>query len=156
VRRIPEKWHTPPIAIGMSVDAALPIVGAAHGAPEGLEAVRNELLAGIRLLVGAEVRGQELVPAVGEGAEAAAGAAPRLLAEPAAEELRVVQNLCSAVGEHAIVPAGAAHALVVVKAIPAGLAAIAEAARPPSSVGEQRAASVTAAVEEGATSVVVR
>jgi hypothetical protein len=106
----------------VGIDAILPLVGARQGAPLRLETIDNEVLTGPPLLLLSEVGCEQLVPAVREEAEAAAGTAARLLAESSAESIGMVEELRRVVGKLASVPERAT--MLVVKHVAARLAEV--------------------------------
>mmetsp|Transcript_103834 Transcript_103834/g.318018 ORF Transcript_103834/g.318018 Transcript_103834/m.318018 type:complete len:296 (-) Transcript_103834:454-1341(-) len=78
-RGVADQRCAPPVPVGVRVNATLPIVRPADGAPLRLEVVGDERLRRVGLLVLAEVRHQQLAPRVREGAIPAARAAVRLI-----------------------------------------------------------------------------
>mmetsp|Transcript_86343 Transcript_86343/g.200791 ORF Transcript_86343/g.200791 Transcript_86343/m.200791 type:complete len:309 (+) Transcript_86343:1023-1949(+) len=150
MRGIAQQRHSTPVAVRVSIDAALPVVRAADGAPLGLEPRSDEFLRGSSLFLFREVRGQQLVPRVGKGAEAASRATPSLVAEALSEEVWVVEELRRAVAKVASVSSCTCAA--VVKLLRAGLAEVAR----PTSPCANRPAAVSATMVERAAAVVMR
>mmetsp|Transcript_59961 Transcript_59961/g.131647 ORF Transcript_59961/g.131647 Transcript_59961/m.131647 type:complete len:584 (-) Transcript_59961:33-1784(-) len=149
VRRVPDDGNPSPIAVCVRVHAALPVVRPSDRTPLRLEPEGDEFLRGFSLLRLPEVRHEQLLPCVGEGAEATTGATLRLVAKALAEELRVVEQLCGAVAVVALVTAGASA--LVVELTAAWFPQVAQLAP----VLDCPAA-VALAVEERATAVIVR
>mmetsp|Transcript_474 Transcript_474/g.1264 ORF Transcript_474/g.1264 Transcript_474/m.1264 type:complete len:532 (+) Transcript_474:156-1751(+) len=150
-RGVADERRAAPVPVGVGVHAVLPVVGPADGAPLRLELVGNEVLRRRRLLGLPEVRHQELAAGVGEGAEGAAGAAVRLVAEALAEDVRVVEELRGVVAGVALVAAGAEP--LAVELLVAELGGVSRLAP---ALGDDRAAAVALAVVVGAAAVVVR
>mmetsp|Transcript_87216 Transcript_87216/g.222197 ORF Transcript_87216/g.222197 Transcript_87216/m.222197 type:complete len:243 (-) Transcript_87216:49-777(-) len=151
MRCIAQTWDAAPIAVGVGIDAILPIVGPSDRAPLRLEPVCNELLCGLCLCVLAEVRHQELLTGVCESAEAPARTAASLVAQPFPEEVRVVQQLGSAVAHLAAVCLRAQTILVEL----AG-ARLAHVEKRHAIRSQGRSAAVAVVVEVRAAAVVVR
>jgi hypothetical protein len=119
-------------------------------APLRLEAPSNEILSWLQLFQLCEMRHEEFLAGVGEGAEAAAGTTLRLVAETLAEEIWMVKELRSAVTECAGVALWA-QALII-ELLFTRLRIVGRCW----TIGQHQATAVALAMEEGAAAVVVR
>mmetsp|Transcript_35087 Transcript_35087/g.76622 ORF Transcript_35087/g.76622 Transcript_35087/m.76622 type:complete len:214 (+) Transcript_35087:1182-1823(+) len=153
-RGVAKAGRAPPVPIGVSVDAVLPVVWAADRAPLGLEALRYEGLRW-RTLVGlSEVWDEQFLARVGEGAKTSPRTASGLVAEPLPEKVRVVQKLRCGVAEVTII-AESAYATIVELGT-AWLCAVVEHANNAAIASSHWSTAITLSVVEGTATVVMR
>jgi hypothetical protein len=150
MRSVADDGNTAPIAVRVRVDTAFPVVRPSNRTPLGLKPEHNELLRGLRLFSLSEMGHPQLLPIVREGAVTPPRALPCLVAEPLAEELRVVQELRGAVAQVARITTGTGP--LIVELVVAGLSTV---GRSRATLDEYGAAPVTLAVVEGTATVVV-